>query len=166
MAASPAEKAPISASEIMDKAWKSAFRGGLAGAGAMVIQVGSLMWMRTTVNFQYRYGMGTIEAIKHLYNDGGRGLPGIRRFYRGVAPALIQGPMSRFGDTAANAGMLALWDSVPETANLPVAVKTVSASAAAAAFRIVLMPVDCLKTTLQVEGAKGLSVLGSKLKSK
>lgn len=26
------------------------------------------------------------------------------RFYRGLAPALLQGPLSRFGDTAANAG--------------------------------------------------------------
>ena len=60
--------------------------------------------MRTTVNFQYRYGMTTIEALKHLYADGG-----VRRFYRGVGPALIQGPLSRFGDTASNAGMRALW---------------------------------------------------------
>jgi len=57
--------------------------------------------MRTTVNFQYRYGMTTIEALKHLYAEGG-----VRRFYRGVGPALIQGPLSRFGDTASNAGML------------------------------------------------------------
>jgi len=27
--------------------------------------------MRTTVNFQYRYGMTTIEALKHLYAEGG-----------------------------------------------------------------------------------------------
>ena len=45
--------------------------------------------MRTTVNFQYRYGMSTIEALKHLYAEGG-----VRRFYRGVGPALIQGPLS------------------------------------------------------------------------
>ena len=57
--------------------------------------------MRTTVNFQYRYGMSTIEALKHLYAEGG-----ILRFYRGVGPALIQGPLSRFGDTASNAGRL------------------------------------------------------------
>jgi len=57
--------------------------------------------MRTTVNFQYRYGMTTIEALKHLYAEGG-----VRRFYRGIGPALIQGPLSRFGDTASNAGML------------------------------------------------------------
>eukprot|EP00894_Picocystis_sp_ML_P005561 jgi/Pico_ML_1/56078/g1671.t1 len=73
--------------------------GGLAGAGAMAINVGALMWMRTTVNFQYRYGMSTTQALKHLYAEGG-----IPRFYRGVFPALLQGPLSRFGDTAANAG--------------------------------------------------------------
>lgn len=41
--------------------------------------------MRTTVNFQYRYGMTTGEALRHLYKEGG-----IRRFYRGVGPALFQ----------------------------------------------------------------------------
>lgn len=45
---------------------------------------------------------------------------GIRRFYRGVGPALIQGPMSRFGDTAANAGTLAMLDSYDATSTLPV----------------------------------------------
>lgn len=65
----------------------------------MFIQVMSLMWMRTTMNYQYRYGTTTKEALKTLYAQGG-----VRRFYRGVGPALIQGPISRFGDTAANAG--------------------------------------------------------------
>lgn len=80
-----------------------------------------------------------------------------------IAPR-VQGPLSRFGDTAANAGMLALLDSYDSTAALPIWVKTLSASAAAAGFRIVLMPVDALKTTLQVEGAKGLAVLGAKVR--
>ena len=47
------------------------------------------------MNFQYAKGMSTIEALKFLYAEGG-----IRRFYRGVAPALIQGPLSRFGAPA------------------------------------------------------------------
>ena len=61
----------------------------------------TLRWMRTTVNFQYRYGMTTLQALKHLYAEGG-----VLRFYRGVGPALIQGPLSRFGDTASNAGIV------------------------------------------------------------
>jgi len=117
------------------------------------------MWMRTTVNFQYRYGMTTIEALKHLYAEGG-----VRRFYRGVGPALFQGPLSRFGDTASNAGMMALWESFPQTEKLPAAVKTVSASAAAAGFRVFLMPIDAMKTILQVEGADGLQKLSAKVK--
>jgi hypothetical protein len=73
-------------------------------------------------------------AIRSLYADGG-----VRRFYRGMAPALIQGPMSRFGDTAANAGSLALLGEFESTKNLPVGVKTGVASTAAAAWRIFLM---------------------------
>jgi len=161
VAYSPAEKESLS--ETLKKAAWRASGGGLAGAGAMAINVCTLMWMRTTVNFQYRYGMGTFEAMRHLYNDGGRGLSGIRRFYQGVGPALFQGPLSRFGDTAANAGMLSLWDSFEFTKSLPVAAKTVSASAAAAMFRVFLMPIDACKTILQVEGATGLTKLGAKI---
>lgn len=165
MAPSPAEAAKEPLAETLKKAAWKASGGGLAGAGAMFINVGTLMWMRTTVNFQYRYGMTTIEALKHLYNDGGRGIGGIRRFYRGLGPALFQGPLSRFGDTAANAGMLALWDSFEQTKELPAAAKTVTASAAAAGFRVFLMPIDACKTILQVEGATGLQKLSAKIRT-
>jgi len=127
---------PPTFGEILDKASKSAFRGGLAGAVAMGANVGCLMWMRTTVNYQYRNGTSFPVALRTLYADGG-----IPRFYRGVLPALIQGPMSRFGDTAANTGMITLFDSMEQTKGLNVGVKTASASAAAALFRIFLMPV-------------------------
>jgi len=138
---------PPTFGEILDKASKSAFRGGLAGAVAMGANVGCLMWMRTTVNYQYRNGTSFPVALRTLYADGG-----IPRFYRGVLPALIQGPMSRFGDTAANTGMITLFDSMEQTKGLNVGVKTASASAAAALFRIFLMPVDTVKTTMQVTG--------------
>ncbi len=71
----------------------------------------------------------------------------------------------RFGDTAANAGMLALLDSLEATQQLPVGVKTLAASAAAGSFRILLMPVDACKTVLQVEGKDGLKVLANKIKT-
>jgi len=158
MAASPAEKEAEPLVETLRKAGKRALGGGVAGAAAMFCQVGALMWMRTTVNFQYAKGMGTLEALRHLYKEGG-----IPRFYRGVGPALIQGPLSRFGDTASNAGMIALLDSRAETKNLPTAVKSVASSAAAASFRIFLMPIDACKTILQVEGADGLSKLRAKI---
>lgn len=92
------------------------------------------------VNYQYRNGGTFFGALRHLYGDGG-----IPRFYRGVLPALIQGPMSRFGDTAANTGVLTLLDNIESTKDLPVAAKTVCASAAAAGWRIFLMPVDTVK---------------------
>ena len=49
MSAATEEKKDPSFSEIMDKAAKSAVRGGTAGAVAMGLNVGALMWMRTTV---------------------------------------------------------------------------------------------------------------------
>ena len=81
-----------------------------------------------------------------------------------MGPALFQGPLSRFGDTASNAGMLALWDSLEFTKELPMWTKSVSASLAAASFRVFLMPIDAMKTILQVEGADGLQKLQAKIR--
>ena len=46
--------------------------------------------------------------------------------------------------------MLTLLEETPATKDLPIAVKTLVASAAAGAFRILLMPIDALKTIMQV----------------
>lgn len=145
---------------ILGKALKRGAEGGIAGAAAMSINVCTLMWMRTTINYQYRYGTNMTTALKTLYADGG-----IPRFYRGLIPALLQGPLSRFGDTAANTGTLAAMDAIELTANLPVAAKTVGASVAAALFRIVLMPIDTIKTTMQVEGKTGLQKVMAKARA-
>merc|ERR1711957_1118115 len=126
----------------------------------MVLQVTTLMWMRTTMNYQYRYGTSTMETFKILYKEGG-----IARFYRGIGPALIQGPVSRFGDTAANAGVMALFEQNETARNLPIPVKTLFSSAAAASMRICLVPVDTVKTMMQVEGKEGLSKLATKYRS-
>ena len=137
--------------EALRSAGKRALGGGLAGAIAMVVQVLALMWMRTTINYQHAKGMSTREAMTVLYAAGG-----IARFYQGMAAALLQGPLSRFGDTAANAGALALL----EDTSLPEGVKTFCASLSAALFRILITPIDTFKTTLQVHGPEGLG-LGS-----
>jgi hypothetical protein len=107
-----------------------------------------LMWMRTVMNFQYAKGSTTTQAFKTLYREGG-----VLRFYRGYWAALAQGPLSRFGDTAANTGMLVLLDSLEQTKKLDVASKTAAASVAAGLFRIVLMPIDAVKTSMQVGGS-------------
>lgn len=52
---------------------------------AMPMQVVTLMWLRTTINYQYRYGTSTSVALKTLYAEGG-----VPRFYRGLGPALLQ----------------------------------------------------------------------------
>ena len=132
-----------------------ALGGGIAGAVAMVVQVFALMWLRTTINYQHSKGVGTWEALSALWSEGG-----IPRFYRGVWYALLQGPLSRFGDTAANAGMLALLENV---ASMSAATKTFAASIAAALFRILLTPIDTLKTTLQVQGAEGMAILSRRI---
>jgi len=150
-----AKKAPPSLSEVMTKASKKALSGGIAGACAQAINVLALMWMRTIMNYQYRYGGSLKEVVTKLYAEGG-----IPRFYRGLAPGLVQAPAARFGDTAANDGALAAL----EHTEIPTAAKTMVASACAAGFRVFLMPIDAWKTTKQVEGADGLKRLIEKTK--
>ena len=86
--------------------------------------------------------------------------------FLGIAPALIQGPTSRFGDTFANTLFLALMDSFEQTRNLPVMVRAAGGSVMAGLFRITLTPIDTLKTILQVEGKNGLSILKGKIHAK
>eukprot|EP00005_Dracoamoeba_jomungandri_P000484 CAMPEP_0174252526 /NCGR_PEP_ID=MMETSP0439-20130205/1961_1 /TAXON_ID=0 /ORGANISM="Stereomyxa ramosa, Strain Chinc5" /LENGTH=322 /DNA_ID=CAMNT_0015333077 /DNA_START=23 /DNA_END=991 /DNA_ORIENTATION=- len=154
------EKQQISWSKVREKALARALGGGTAGAMAMMGQVLSLMWLRTTMNYQYRNGTSTTAAIKHLYKEGG-----VRRFYRGVGPALIQGPMARFFDTAANTGVQEFFNARTETENLPTSIKTVTASLTTASCRILLMPVDTTKTIMQVEGKDGFKKLITKAKT-
>ena len=136
-------------------ALKKAVGGGIPGAVAMVLQVVLLMWLRTTVNYQMRHGGSLIAVMRLLYAEGG-----VARFYSGMSMALLQGPLSRFGDTAANAGMLALL----EGSTMPVLVQTAFSSAAAAGWRVVITPLDTAKTMMQVEGARGLGLLGERVR--
>jgi hypothetical protein len=112
------------------------------------------------MNYQYRYGTSTGEALRTLYSEGG-----VLRFYRGVGPALIQGPASRFGDTAANAGVLELFESSESVKAWPTPLKTVFASGAASSMRVFLVPVDTVKTIMQVEGKEGIPKLMAKYKA-
>lgn len=96
------------------------------------------------------------STVKKLWEEGG--LP---RLYRGLPFALVQSPLSRFGDAATNAAVppllasLAVAGVVP---SLPLAASQAAASAAGASWRIAITPIDAVKTALQVEGSlDGLS---------
>ncbi|KAI4938378.1 hypothetical protein J4E85_000818 [Alternaria conjuncta] len=141
-------------------ALKRALGGGLSGAAAMILQVLLLMPIRTIMNYQYRHGTSTTVATKTLYADGGIG-----RYYQGMGAALFQGPIARFGDTAANAGILALLQSNGFLKQLPSPIQTIFASACAAAFRMLLTPIDTLKTTLQAQGASGWGLLRQRIRT-
>lgn len=131
--------------------------GGLPGAAAGVLQVVTLMWLRTVVNYQCRYGTSIATAATELYRQGG-----VLRFYRGVSFAIISSPLSKFGMAAANEGAIALTDALPWP--VPVAFSTWVASLFAGAWRVMLTPLDTCKTVLQVEGPKGFALLTKKVR--
>jgi len=130
--------------EVLNVATKS----GIAGAIAISPDVLTLMWIRTTVNFQYRYGCSYLTAIGRLYKDGG-----FSRFYRGLTFALIQGPLTKFGQTASNTGSFMILNNDPSTKDLSVGAKTTVAMVLASFWRVLVMPVDTCKTTMQVTGS-------------
>jgi Mitochondrial carrier protein len=142
--------------DIFQTAGKRALGGGTAGASAAVVQVCTLMWLRTSMNYQYRYGGTLSSSLQTLWAEGGIG-----RLYQGLPFALVQGPLTRFGDTAANVGVLAALEALDSTRDWPLPLKTAVGSIAAGLWRIVLMPIDASKTALQVEGPVGLTKLWS-----
>ena len=150
-------KAKVNLGDVLSQASARAFRGGVAGFAAGVIQVGAFMWMRTAMNYQYANGGTMVSSIKALYKEGGVG-----RLYKGMSFAIVQAPLSRFGDTAANTGVLAVLEACAP--NMPVSVATGFASAGGATWRIFLTPVDTFKTTLQVQGNAAFGLLKDKVK--
>ena len=88
-------------SEVMDKAAKSALRGGTAGAVAMGLNVGALMWMRTTVRFmsfvifitgragfaapgsRYPAAVWLAPSLRPAWGRGWRVCPAVAGFRRG-----------------------------------------------------------------------------------
>ncbi|KAK3395724.1 mitochondrial carrier domain-containing protein [Sordaria brevicollis] len=142
------------------KALQRALGGGISGAAAMVLQVLTLMPLRTIMNYQYRFGTSFTTATRTLYRQGG-----LRRYYAGMGAALFQGPAARFGDTAANAGIHALLQSNSFLKHLPITVQDTFASLCAAAFRMILTPIDTLKTTLQAQGPRGTAILRQRIKT-
>lgn len=141
-------------------AFEDALKGGLSGGSAMAVQVSSLMWLRTTMNYQYRHGTGFRQSLRELYLQGG-----IRRFYRGLVPAVTQATLCRFGDTAANVGVLQYLNASKSTEDLPIIVKTFCASGAAAGWRVLLMPIDSLRLIMQIDGKEGPTILANKVRS-
>lgn len=135
------------------KVQSAAFTGGLYGAAAGSLQVISLMWLRTIVNYQYRYGVSLSDACKELYQQGG-----VCRFYRGVSYALIQNPLSKFGSVASNEASRALLGrAAPVWASLLSTVLSVL-------WKVLLMPLETVKTILQVDGSVGLEHLLARLR--
>lgn len=131
----------------------AAIRGGLSGTLAMTAQVLSFMWLHTTIRYQYQYGSSMKESFLILYRQGG-----MARLYQGLPCALLNGPLIRFGSTAANSGTLAAFDT-PTLRTVPIAVKTFCATSFFVVWRVFLMPVDFLQTVFQVRGNRAISTL-------
>jgi len=140
--------------QVVEYAFHKAIGGGTAGAIAMVMNVFLLMWIRTTISYQYKTGKSTADAFQTLYDEGGMG-----RFYQGLSWALLLAPLARFGETAANEGVSALFAG----SGCGTTVLTALAALCAAAWRIIISPIDMIKTEMQVNGDEGLANISDKI---
>lgn len=154
------EHKSMTLNQILLKAGKRGLGGGIPGAVAGVVQVTTLMWLRTIINYQCRYGTTFRQAFTTLLNDGG-----IPRFYRGLSFALVQAPMSRFVSTAANDGVEALLAALDFTKEWGPGRTTIVASIVVGGWRMLLMPIDTCKTVLQVDSAEGFRQLMRRVKA-
>lgn len=123
-----------SLNQILISAGRRGLGGGIPGALAGMVQVASLMWLRTISNYQYRYGTTFTQAFKTLMREGG-----IARMYRGFFFALLQAPLARFVSTAANDGVDSLMASLAYTQNWGPGRKTFVASIFVGIWRMLLM---------------------------
>ncbi|CAM9868408.1 unnamed protein product, partial [Ectocarpus fasciculatus] len=136
---------------------QSSLRSGFSGAFAGMVQVLSLMWLRTAVNYQYRYGVSIGQALRDLKLQGG-----IPRFYRGLSFALIQGPLAKFGGACANELSLH-YCKLYCSDRYHLVLSTILGGILSGLWRFAIMPIDICKTILQVDGKVGLDTLLSKV---
>lgn len=107
------------------------------------------------MNYQYKHGGSFYSTLRALLREGG-----ISRLYQGLQWAIIQNPMSRFGDTAANA----LSKAVLGSAGVNLAFVTLAGSMGGSAWRAIITPIDTCKTVLQTDGSKGMRILKDKVR--
>lgn len=129
---------------------------GASGGMAGLVQVLTMMWLRTTVNYQYRYGVSLQVALVELYKHGG-----VPRFYKGLPYAMVQGPLCKFGAIASNEGAKKLVHDVEFLRKHPSRILLASfiGSIANVLWRFLIMPLDTVKTILQVDGLSGFDAL-------
>lgn len=149
----------LSLNQILVKAGKRGLGGGISGALAGAVQVLALMWLRTITNYQCRYGGTFRQAFQTLMKQGG-----IKRLYEGLAFALIQAPIIRFVSTAANDSVESFLSNFKPTQSWGPERTTIFASVVVGFARILLMPIDTLKTVLQVDSKEGFKNLMRRLK--
>jgi len=156
--ATAALEANVDLAAILTTVREKALGTGKASVISAFAQVFSMMWLHTSLNYQYRYGGNLTSTLSKLYKEGGIG-----RLYRGLPIAMVQAPLVRFGMIAANVGMLALLDSFAVSAMLPLPIKVAAGAITGGLWKIFCMPIDTAKMAMNVEGKAGFRKLRDKV---
>ena len=99
--------------------------------------------------------------MKTLYADRG-----LLRYYDGLIPALFEGPLNRFIDVITNSSVLLILNCNVYARHLPTALQTVISSFSASLPRMLLAPINTLKTMLQTQGRdQGEAILETRVRT-
>lgn len=139
---------------ILYSKFKRSLHVGVSGSKTMAFNIVSLMWLRTVMNYQYRYGTSFPNTIAILYREGG-----IRRFYSGMTYALLEAPLIKFFDTFSNSIVLSLTSS----SSIPIFLRTILSSCMASSVKALLAPLDTVKTMYQVHGKEAPKMIKEKI---
>ena len=122
------------------------------GITSSIIQVSSLLWLRTATIYQHKYGGSMINTINNLYKDGG-----ILRFYGGYLPCLLVASTCKSSELY---GYYSVKNLNLSLNNQSLYITTISNIG-----RLMVIPFDTLDTFYQLYGSKGYSLLKTKIKN-
>ena len=128
---------------------KCASSGFLAGG----LQTGCLIWLRTINKYQYYHGLPLHTSVKNLYKE-----ENIRRFFRGITPAMLDNSMCRFGDAY-------IYSHIKRKYNdFTIFKQSMLIAVLNTPHKISLTPLDTIANNYHVFGKNGKNEIKSKIK--
>lgn len=139
---------------------RKAVESGVAGSQAMMVNVTTLMWLNTIVNYQYYHGTHMKDSIETLYRNGG-----IRRFYTGFIPTLMHGSTSRFCDFYSHSLSKHICQECLSVSTDSTLNSVILSAGISSGFRSILTPLETVKLIYQIDGNNATDKIKKKIKA-
>ena len=135
--------------QTIKKLAESGIAGGIAGG----IQLSSLYWLRTIIKYQYVYPYSIWDTTKYLWNQNDR-----IRLFRGFIPNFSKVVLGKVGE----ASLIKHFN--PENSK-DIFYKTLMTSAVITGWKTLMMPLDTLGNSYQVNGIEASNIIKNRIKT-